>query len=341
MKARNVLPLVGALLLLVASCGSKSSSNSVLPAASEEPADFGLDELRKSLESTVLENYDQLNNGNVEALVDGTAADRRLQIVGVSPDDLVLGRTPRALRQDRRLYKDRNPRILSKNLDVHLSTDGSVGWVYDEISLRVDVEGREASIPIRSTAVYVRDVDRWVMAAEHLSYGLAVRDVFRLAAQGKLVPPARMKLDYGGPREQAAPLIGVAGLFVNSGATNSGVVGDSDTLVLLPGQELEFHNSVAPSLASLFGVGSTVAVQEFRINVAKTKRVAWMLATLAVQTTYNGDPISIPLRASFVFEQQSDAEWGTAQAHISVGLQEAQLSEQVFGVFETGRSDSN
>ncbi len=331
--ALRLFVLLGPLTLaLMASCGSKSRGTSVLPASSEEQADLGLDELRKSLESTVLENYDQLNNGNVEALVDGVAVDRSLQMIGITAKDVIASKAGEALRKDRRLFKDRNPRILSKNLDVHLSRDGSVGWVYDEASFRVDFEGREASIPIRSTALYVRDVDRWVLAAEHLSYEIPISDVLRLAAQGNLTAPARVKIDYGGARERAAPLIGLVGLFVNVGAPDSLAGGRSDTLILLPGQEREFHNTVAPALSSLFGDGTTVAVKGFRIEIAESKRVAWMLAALSIKTRYNGDAISIPLRASFVFEREKLAEWGLVQAHISVGLSEEQVGSHVFGV---------
>jgi len=328
---RSRLAFLCVSMLVLASCGSKTRKSAVLPASSEEQADFGLEELRKNLESTVLENYDQLNNGNVEALMDGVAIDRKLQIVGVTPSDIIVGKSPAALGEDRRLYRERDVQILSKNLDVHLSRDGSVGWVYDEISLRVGFEGREASIPIRSTAVYVRDVDRWVLAAEHLSYGFPVTDVFRLAAQGKLAKVPRLKIDYGGPRERAAPLIGLAGVFVNRGDLGTPATNRSDTLVLLPGPELEFHNAIAPALSTLFGPGTTVAVREFRIEVAETKRVAWMLASLTIQAKFNGDPTSIPLRASFVFERGKEDGWGIVQAHLSVGLEQEQLSAHVFG----------
>lgn len=317
--------------LATVGCGSKTAAPTLARESSEDTPDLGLDELRKSLESTVLENYDQLTYGNIEAFVDGVVTDRDVQMVGVTPKDIVVGKNSKQLREDRRLFRDRNLRILSKNLDVHLSRDGSVGWVYDEASYRVDFEGREASIPIRSTAVYVRDVDRWVVAAEHLSYGVPVSDVLLLAAQGELQSVPRIKTDYGGSRERAAPLIGLVGTFINVGGAEVQSEANDRTLILLPGPEQEFHNQVAPALARQFGRESTVALREFRIEVAESKRVAWMLASLAIRTEYNGDSLEVPLRASFVFEREARKQWGIVQAHISAPVMESQLSERAFG----------
>ncbi len=329
-RSRCLVAVVGVALAAVA-CGSKSREQTILPAASEEQADLGLAELRQSLESTVLENYDQLTYGNIEAYVDGVAVGRNLQIIGVTPGDVLVGKSPSGLHKDRRLYKDRNLRILSKNLDVHLSRDGSVGWVFDEASYRVDVDGREASIPIRSTAVYVRDVDRWVIAAEHLSYGVPVSDVVVMAAQGRIKAPKSMKTAYGGSREQAAPLIGLAGTFINVGGADSMASNRANTLVLFPGPEQEFHGVVPPSLARQFGRESTVALKEFRIEIAESKRVAWMIASLAIRTQRNGDSLTIPLRASFVFEREAQKDWGIVQAHISAPLTAEVVSESAFG----------
>ena len=316
--------------MLILGCGSKTASNNIVPASSGQQEDLGLAELRRTLESTVLENYEQLTYGNIEAFADGVATEQDLQVAGVTPSDLLVGRSPAKLRKDRRLFKQRQPRILSKNLEVHLSKDGSVGWVSDEASYRVDFEGREASIPIRSTAVYVRDVDRWVMAAEHLSYGVPIADVLRLAAGGELHAMPPLKTSFGGSRKRTAPLLGLVGSFINIGGAE--VLAATDTLVLLPGQEQEFRDGEALALAQIFGDRSTAALREFRIQFAKSKRVAWILASLAIRTERNGDTVEVPLRASFVLEREGQGDWGIVQAHVSAPLLESQISERVFGV---------
>src|SRR5690606_30460226 len=95
-------------LLAVAGCsGSARTPVSSGPATAAQDTDLGLEELRKSLESTVLENYLQLSYGNIEAFVDGVSADRELQLVGITPKDVLVGVRPAGLRTDRRIYRQR------------------------------------------------------------------------------------------------------------------------------------------------------------------------------------------------------------------------------------------
>lgn len=334
LRSRRLLVV---LLTLTGCSGSARPPTSSPPASASQDTDLGLEELRKSLESTVLENNLQLSYGNIEAFIDGVSADRELQLVGVTPKDVLIGVRPAGLSVDRRIYRHRikdGLRILSKNLDVHLSVDGSVGWIYDEMSYRVMYMGREASIPIRVTGVYVRDVERWVLVAEHMSYGLASDDIVNLKARGKLAVGKRLESDYGTSKELGAYLVGLVGQFTNAGYAAAEVAPADDVLVLLPGSDQEFHGQEvldAPALAAAFGEVSTVSVEEFRLQIAPSKRVAWMLANLSVQTERNGDAVQIPLRASFVLERRTDRTWELMQAHVSAALHERQLTERVFG----------
>lgn len=327
--------LVVGLVLLLFSCGGSQRKVSVTaPSSSSQEADLGLDDLRKSLESTVLENYVQLTYGNIEAFLDGVASEREVQFVGVTPRDVVVGVNPAALQKDRRLYRHRKLRILSKNLDVHLSEDGSVGWVYDEVSYRVEYMGREASIPIRSTALYVRDVERWQLVAEHLSYGLPISDLVSLVARGDLKAGTALKTKHGASRKLSASLAGLVGRFLNGTASEPVVLDDEETLLLLPSSEQEFHGLDAMNASALsesFGAVSTIAVKGFRVQLSSSKRVAWLVANLSVRSDLNGDEIVVPLRGSFVFERRRDKGWKLAQAHVSAPLPEKELSARVFG----------
>lgn len=330
---------LGLLLLLGTACGGSSSKgvSQASPASSSQDMDLGIQELRKSLESTVLENYLQLSYGNIEAFTDGVASDRELQLVGVTPNDVLIGINPKRLRVDRRLYQHRihdGLRILSKNLDVHISADGSVGWIYDEVSYRIMYMGREASIPIRVTGVYVRDVERWVLVAEHASYGLAIDDLLNLQARKELVAGRRFKSSYGSAKKLTAYLIGLVGRFCNDGFSTDLAVPGDETLVLLPSSEQEFHDADAlgaPTLAEIFGDEGTVSILDFRVQLAENKRIAWVMTNIAVHTVRNGDTIEVPLRASFVLERREGQEWDLIQTHVSAALSESQLSERVFG----------
>ena len=328
----NCLVALALASLLACRGTSRAPRAAVSPVGPE--VDLGLEELRKSLESTVLENYLQLTYGNIEAFLDGVAVDRQVQFIGVTPRDVVVGVNPPALEKDRRLYRHRQLRILSKNLDVHLSEDGSVGWVYDEVSYRVEYMGREASIPIRSTAVYVRDVERWILVSEHLSYGIPVADLKVMIARGEFIAGASMTTRASKDKGLSASLIRHLTRFVNGDDSEPSVFQTDDTLLLLPGPEQEYHGSdalQALGLAQHFDPEASVAVRDSRVELSSSKRVAWLVCNLLVNMEFNDEPMQVPLRGSFVFEKRGDEGWGIVQAHISAPLSESELSALVFG----------
>jgi hypothetical protein len=318
----------------LAACGGTRRRPPAAPASASPDADLGLDELRADLESTVLENYIQMSLGNVEAAAEALAPDQEIVLIGPEVPDIFVGRADELVGVDRRLYRQRNPHILSKNLDVHLAQDGSAGWIFDEISYRVPYMGREASIPIRVTGIYVRDVERWVLVAEHASYPLPVEELVRLSLTGDLKKGTMLHNDYGPSRKQAGTLVGIIGRYLNGQLEEGAIMDDPGTLTLLPDPEGEYHGNEAvsaPSLASLFGPTASVAVRRFRVYMRSSKRVAWVHANLAVRTESAGDPVEVSLRGTFVFERRGVDPWVLVQSHISAPLLESQISERVFG----------
>src|SRR5690606_25328447 len=157
-------------------------------------------ELSRELEASILENYLQLALGNMEAYADSVARDREVALMGLRPRDLMVGKNLQSrLRAGTRLPSHDRPhrqigtsesepclRLLPKTLQVHLYTDSSVGWISDEASYRIPHEGREAAIPLRVTAVMMRDIDRWVLVMEHTSYGLPVKTIVDMARKNEL-----------------------------------------------------------------------------------------------------------------------------------------------------------
>ena len=93
--------------------------------------------------------------------------------IGAGPDDVYLsgdrtrppGRLP--LDIDHAIRTD----VRSKHLVLQISLDQTAGWMADELSWRIDVCGRSAVIPLRITALYAQDGDRWFTVFEHLSFG--------------------------------------------------------------------------------------------------------------------------------------------------------------------------
>jgi len=296
--------------------------------------DLGLEGLERDLEATVLENYSQLTLGNIEAYREGVSADERLVLFGLSPLDVVLEHRQTA--RDRRLYRRLGPTLLSKNLDVHLSTDGSVGWVFDEVSYRVPYIGREASIPIRTTALYIRDVERWVMVMEHQTYALPIDEIVAMVAADRLPQPRRFKTAYDKKSGQARQVLSIVGRLHNDDSERyrrRKIAEAADALVVMPGPD-EYHGeqaSESPSLASLFGEGTTVGIRDYRIQIARSKEVAWMAANLVVNTTVNDDPIELGLRGTYVLENRKSHGWMVVQMHIGAPIFERELSRRVFG----------
>ncbi len=323
-------------------------------------------DMPRDLEATVLENYLQLALGNMEAYADGIAEDREIMLVGVQPDALVVGTNPAGKSVDRRIFRDRAPcrshaatrhpctRVISKRLEVHLYHDDSVGWISDELSYRVPYQGREAAIPIRYTAVMIRDIDRWALVSEHFSYALGIDEILERAGSGKLAKPAGMKT-HTPDRGRTPVLKRVLNTRLNADAKAQeqfararersrkraangqiDLIDEDAHLYLLPGPRQEYRDRdvySAPSLARFFGNGARITLGDHRLSVAANTRVAWMIANLQVKTV---DPktdskLDIGLRGTFLFALD-DSGWNMVQAHISAPITERDLERRIFGV---------
>jgi hypothetical protein len=289
--------------------------------------------LAHDLEATVLEMYSHISLGNLAAYRDSLASEEPVVLFGMRPDDVLVGRQPAGAARDRRLFAAMSPTILSKNLEIHLSADGSVGWTFDEMSYRVAYAGRMASIPIRNTSLFVRDFDRWVLVMEHQSYPTAVADLRAAAAAGRSAPPRRFasRQDV----EPARELVRLVGLLHNAEPRDLGrrVAPDGATLVLLPDASGELRGrdaAVGPSLATLFGPNTTVGLRDYRIGEAKNQTIAWMAANLVLRTAVNDQQVDIGLRGTYVFRRTA-GEWELVQMHISAPLGERELGRRVFG----------
>lgn len=356
-----LIPLVSASV----ACSSSSTARvaprvpSAVPADTmQDPDAASRDELARELEASILENYLQLAVGNMEAYADSLARDREIALLGIRPRDLIVGKNPQErLRARRRLpFHDRphcqigasesEPclRLLPKTLDVQLYGDSSVGWISDEVSYRVPHEGREAAIPLRMTAVMMRDIDRWVLVMEHTSYGLPVSTILDLARHNQLSAPAEFG-SYHDDRNRAMVFRRELTSFLNADAAakkrylaalgRKPPVPADAYFLLLPGPRQEYRGADmfrAPSLAQLFGPGAVVSVDAYRLSAAPNKRVAWMAArlTVAVDDPISRRTLSIGLRGTFLFAF-SELRWHLVQAHISVPVSEEQLGRRLFG----------
>lgn len=91
--------------------------------------------------------------------------------IGVGPGDVLVGAELDRAPSRWPLLVTEGVMARSKAPLVQLSADASAAWVADEISWRVTLCNRVSVVPLRYTALYGRDADRWVLVVEHLSYG--------------------------------------------------------------------------------------------------------------------------------------------------------------------------
>jgi len=322
--------LLALALASACSAGSNGNGDTVNPAdVQQEAPEVPRDVLAHDLEATVIENYAHLSLGNFSAFRDALSPDQPAALFGVTPGDVVVGRRPPDAGRDRRLYRVLGPTLLSKNLDVHLSEDGFVGWTFDEMSYRVPYQGRTASIPIRSTELYVRDFDRWVLVMQHQSFAVSFDDLRTLAASGALEEPKRFASYAVAPGSR--DLISLVGKLHNGAGP---IAQGEGVLVLLPDRDHEVRGLDAAqtsSLAALFGAGTTVGLRDYRIGIAKGGHVAWMAANLVARISVNERAqVDVGLRGTYVF-RRGESGWEVVQMHISAAVPEGELSRRMFG----------
>lgn len=362
-----LLALLALLACGLAACGTPRAKI-VHTQRGGTPGRVSVVELRRELEATVRENYLQLGLGNMEAYADSIDAGDSVTSFGIGPEDVFAGASgdacgaaastaPEAMALQRRgcgraaerlPFRSGDPcleggdgeapclGVFSKNLAVRVSRDHSTAWIVDEISYRIPHRGRQAAMPLRYTAVFTRDLERWVLVMEHLSYPLSTELVRELAAAGELSEPAPLE-KHGVPSLWQIVHEYIA---VDAAArARSAVLGPSksdgeERVILLPDPRAELRGAElhsAPNLADLFGPGTQVAPAQMRVFFAPGGRVAWMAGNLALSTQVNGAPVTIGLRLTAVLEQDEGAMWRLMQAHVSVPLRKEQLEAQVLG----------
>ena len=253
--------------------------------------------------------------------------------------------------------------VRSKRLDVHLSTDRSVSaaWMSDELSWRVTLCGRTAVIPLRMSALYAHDGDRWVEVFEHLSFGDVPRATPELVG-AKLKPVVASRGLADDLSRTLAPL-----LFRQSerlpqvvaadpkGLAEQDVLLPAPTMLLAPDPDGEWHGTDDLSRAQV--VDGTLTADDRRIGTigqpAESATVAYWIGnfvgTLADRPGVPGGKVR--LRGTFVFEKRpackagvcarvgtvdcTDSKqhcaWIVVAGHMSKPIDDHELAQRVFG----------
>jgi len=287
-------------------------------------------ELLDDLRATVLEGYNALSGGYEEAYLDGLVRDARLILIDVEPGDVLVGYEPAACRL-RRQFPDKKMALVSKALEVHLSRDGTVGWTYDEISYRVEHEGRRVIIPLRATGVYERLEGRWIKMMEHVSYGIPDDEALTWAAGGGAPRPSPLGDDTP-PGDAAANVRQILlALIDDTDDTRTLHIGTGDdALVVGSDPDREIRGKTIGELATpraLYGYDYAVTPHGLRVRVGRRGSTAWAAGNITVSS----GEAALHLRATWFLEKSDDGVWQVLQTHLSIPVPKDTLSLRVFG----------
>jgi ketosteroid isomerase-like protein len=331
-RARSVIALAAVWLAGVSCAARKPVIVSTPPL--EDVGERGLDReaLARDLEISIRESYASLSGGYDEAYLDGLARDRRLVLIDVGPEDVLVGFDARACTM-RQQFEDRQVEILPKRLEVHVTPDGTAGWSFDELSYRTLHEGRRVIIPMRSTGVYERRNGRWLLVQEHVSYGVPDDELWTYAARGHTGTPAPLE-NWTSPGEAATQ---ARALLEKAAAGEKGTAAllddNPDTLVIGSDPDGEWRGAEAiahGSLRALYGEDKSFTVRDLRVKTSATEQLAWAAANVVVGATVEGEPATLPVRVTWVLEKKG-AGWRVVQIHTSVPVPSSELALRVFG----------
>jgi hypothetical protein len=357
-RRRVVLPWLIALPWLVAGCpgapGKPPAPPTPPPSGNEDAA--SLARLVTELEDDILTSYErdeppELDSGMVDPRI-GTSR------IGAGPGDVYIAgdlvrapsRWPLDLDPSTRAY------VRSKHLEIQIAADQTAAWMADELSWRIELCGRTAAIPLRITALYAHDGDRWVPVFEHLSFGF---------------PPAPLD----GPLPKAIKTAVLSSDFKDelSGVLSRGlfhtphdplvVAQDRSALVLGPDARDEWHGAAVAKAQLPAGKLEDRRVGTVGRNPSEATVAYWIGNYIVDVPARPGVPAGkVRMRITHVFEKRrlvppdsgapearscatsdkgdkadkakrpaGDCRWVLVQSHMSQPISDDELTRQVFG----------
>ncbi|HEY0192334.1 MAG TPA: hypothetical protein VGC42_14540 [Kofleriaceae bacterium] len=321
--------------------------------------------LYSELQDDILTSYDrdeppELDSGMIDARI-GTAR------IGAGPLDVVLSGDPAAARRPNRWPLDASfatrAEVRSKALAIQIALDQNAGWMSDELSWRLEVCGRVAVIPLRVTALYARDGDRWITIFEHMSFGWPLAP--GVAPAPRKLPSAFSSVDL---KDELSGVLG-RGLF-HAPHDASVVAQDPLAIALGPDAGDEWHGRHVVDVKLPDG-----RLEDRRLGIVgrdpATATVAYWIGSYRAEVpSQNGaPPETVTLRVTHVFEKRhakrgavpgvpgearepreddacgpaggrtdskaaarnADCRWTLVQSHVSQPVTADQLTRRVFG----------
>ncbi|HUQ06530.1 MAG TPA: hypothetical protein VM261_28700 [Kofleriaceae bacterium] len=332
----RIVAVTAAVFAALAACnGKKPAPRS--PLVDSAPVSEGdtSGRLVRELELEVLASYDR---EKLDSLAATAAVDARVGLsgFGVGPDDVMVNS---ALDDHWPVTEVAGARIqiVSRRLELFLSNDQTVGWAYDDISLRLPVCGRVASIPLRLAQVYVRDSERWTLVSEHAAYSQSMGrwlDTARGPDGARLTSAVEEQSESKQAQEVLAQLVAGEGDTSALWASDMGVLAVwPDPLHVLRGGAARSGPTLARTLGDAGDV--TVAIDGLRLALGPGRNVAIANATLLAHVKRlragTDDPVDVRLRGTFVVERVGEA-WKVRFAMVSTPITTGALVGRSVGV---------
>jgi hypothetical protein len=334
-----------AVTLLLAACprgGTKPTSPNDQPIVGDSDTDRRA-RLRSELQDEVLASYERDELPEVETgMVPPEVGPAR---IGAGPGDVLFGDDVRRLAWSRwplQVEAGTQTLVRSKNLKVHLSHDKlvSAAWVSDELSWRITTCGRTTVIPLRMTALYAHDGDRWVQVFEHLSFGRTPQPTYDGQLRGARIREAVTDRGLSDELSRAlnALFSGQADRIKQSIVTArlSDPTKPASTFLLGPSPDAEWSASTG-RIEDIELVDGKVTLDERRVGVVSTGRtekatIAYWIGNLIADLRHHpGTPASkVLLRGTFIFEKRDD-KWLIVQGHVSQPIDDIDLATYVYG----------
>jgi len=322
---RAIVRVAAVAAVLLAACNGQKPAMRT-PLVDSAPVSEGdtSGRLVRELELEVLASYERqvLDHVAASAAVDPLVG---LSGFGVGPGDLLRGATPAHDRWPVSEVDGQRVEIVSRRLELFLSTDRTVGWSYDDISLRLPVCGRIASIPLRVAQVYVRDSERWTLVAEHVAYAQPMGrwlDGARGPDGDKLSPQLENQPDSKQAQEALVQLLTGQGDRPAIWAEQASVLAVwPDPLHVLRGGAARTGPTLARTLGDTGDVG--VDLDGLRLALGPGRNVAIANATILARVTRlragAEEPVDVRLRGTFVLERIGE-DWKARFAMVSTPI---------------------
>jgi hypothetical protein len=309
----------------------------------------GLARLYTELADDILSSYERDEPPDVDTTtIDPKVGTAR---IGAGPGDVsIAGDLARAAsRWPLEIDRSTRTEVRSKHLAIQIAADQSAAWIADELSWRIEMCGRIAVIPLRITALYAHDGDRWVPVFEHLSFGFRPTPID--AAAPKPIKSAAVSAEL----DRALRAVVERGLIATPHDPVL-VAQDAGALVLGPDAADEWHGAAVITAAVPPGT-----LEDHRVGTVgrggRDATIAYWIgnytADIAARPEYAAGKVG--MRVTFVFEKRPfatragnppdalacarpqardtgiECRWVLVQSQFSQPITDDYLTRQVFG----------